>query len=340
MPAKSARTAGTLLLFCWWLFCALAVAEVAARKYDVVLARTNSRPFNLGPQEWAARTYRPSADLGWEHIPGTANFNSFGFPGPEYPAEKLPGTFRILLLGDSLAAAYGEDLRFRLEDDPVSQGKTELWNLGVGGYNLAQYAAALKLKGLRHHPDLVLLFICLNDLNPDIPVIYRDGDSFIAIQQSKPQPESLPLGGILWPRSALYRSLMISRLMSRKTDFPDMEKAAMGNLIKIKDECEKLDIPLQAFVFPYLKPLTRYTSHEREEYRIMLKLLQSSGIRYFDLHERFAPGLLQIRNYPGDQLHFGPEGREQAMRVVRSLINNRLPERRPSAVARARTLPL
>lgn len=320
MPGKSARAAGTFLLFSWWLFCVLAVAETAARKYDVVLARRHSQPFNLGPQEWAARTYRPSAELGWEHIPGTANFNSFGLPGPEYPAEKSSGTFRVLLLGDSLAAAYGPDLTYKFEDDPVAAGKTELWNLGVGGYNLAQYAAALELKGLRHSPDMVLLFICLNDLNPDIPVIYKDGDSFIALRQSKPLPESLPLGGMLWQRSALYRALMISRLMSGKTEVPDMEEAALANLLKIQDDCVKQGIPLLAFVFPYLKPLDRYSPHEREEYRTILRLMSSSGIKHFDLHEMFDPGLLKLRNYPADQLHFAPEGREKAMKIVRSLI--------------------
>jgi hypothetical protein len=320
MPGKSVRAAGTLLLFCWWLFCALAVAEVAARKYDVVLARSSSSPFNLGPREWAARTYRPSAELGWEHIPGTADFNSFGLPSPEYPAEKAPGTFRIVLIGDSLAAAYGPDLTYKLEDAPVAAGKTELWNLGVGGYNLAQYALALERKGLPRRPDMVLLFICLNDLNPDIPVIYKDGDSFLALQQSKPQPESLPLGGLLWPRSALYRALMVSRLMSGKTGLPEVEEAARGNLAKIKDDCKKQGIPLLAFVFPYLKPLGRYTAHEREEYRLILGLLRGAGIRHIDLHERFDPELLKLRNYPADQLHFAPEGREKAMKIVRSLI--------------------
>jgi hypothetical protein len=320
MPGKSARAAGTLLLFCWWLFCALAVAEVAARKYDVVLARPHSTPFNLGPQEWATQAYRPSADLGWEHVPGAAHFNSFGFPGPEYPDEKTPGTFRIILLGDSLAAAYGQDLLFKLEDDPVSPGKTELWNLGVGGYNLAQYSAALRLKGLRYQPDMVLLFICLNDLSSDIPVIYKDGDSFIALRHADPRPASLPLGGMLWQRSALYRGLMISRLMEGKAELPDMANAAMGNLAKIKDDCGKQGIPLLAFVFPYLKPLERYSGHEQEEYRILLELLRSSGIRYFDLHKEFDPGLLKLRNYPTDQLHFAPEGSEKAMKIVRSLI--------------------
>ncbi len=320
MPGRPARAAGTLLIFCWWLALLLAVGEAAARKFDAVLAREHSRPFNLGDPQWAAEAYRPSPILGWEHVPNSAGFNSHGFLGPDYPPKKSPGTFRVLLLGDSLAAAYGPYLQRELEKNPTSPGVTELWNLGVGGYNLAQYSIALKLKGPALEPDRVLLFICLNDLPADIPVIYKDGDSFLALRQSMPEPESLPLGGLLWERSALYRALMIDRLMARKPGEPNLGKAALARLLEIKNYCAARGIPLTAFVFPYLKPLRDYRGPEMLDYRTILEQLRLSGIPHFDLHGRLDDKTLKLRNHPSDQLHFSAEGRARAMRTVRELL--------------------
>jgi len=320
MPGKPARAVGIILIFCWWIALLLAVGEAAARKFDAVLAREHSQPFNLGEPEWAARAYRPSPALGWEHVPNSAGFNSHGFLGPDYPLKKSPGTFRVLLLGDSLAAAYGPYLQRELEDKPVAEGAMELWNLGVGGYNLAQYALTLKHKGPALDPDRVLLFICLNDLPADIPVIYKDGDSFLALRQSMPEPESLPLGGLLWERSALYRALMIDRLMAREPAAPDLGKAALARLLEIKDYCAERGIPLTAFVFPYLKPLSGYKGNELQDYRTILEQLRLSGIPHFDLHGRLDDGTLRLRNHPSDQLHFSAEGRARAMRAVRELL--------------------
>jgi lysophospholipase L1-like esterase len=95
--------------------------------------------------------------------------NSLGFRDREHAIEKPPGTFRVLVLGDSVAQGL------RVEDDrdifPVLLEErlrergvpAEVLNFAVSGYDTRQEVENLAAKGLRFHPDLVLVAYCLND---------------------------------------------------------------------------------------------------------------------------------------------------------------------------------
>ena len=107
---------------------------------------------------------------------GKAEFriNSFGFRGPEIPAEKPAGTTRIFFLGDSIT------LGGRLpEDEPfvsrvgkalsaVGSTRYEVVNAGVGDVGLYEEEDTLKNQGLKVHPDTVVLCWYLNDARPPI----------------------------------------------------------------------------------------------------------------------------------------------------------------------------
>ena len=108
-----------------------------------------------------------------------ARTNSLGFRDPrEYSLEKAPGTFRILVLGDSVTfghgATYETSYPYLLEQRLRSwnpQVKWEVWNLGVPGYNTAQELAYLHEVGERYAPDLVVVGFFLNDFTgfePDL----------------------------------------------------------------------------------------------------------------------------------------------------------------------------
>ena len=95
--------------------------------------------------------------------------NSMGFRDREHPRHAHRGTYRILVLGDSI----GEGLR--VEEDArifpaVLEARlrglgldAEVLNFSVNGYNTLQEVELLKEKGLAYRPDLVLLEYCLND---------------------------------------------------------------------------------------------------------------------------------------------------------------------------------
>jgi hypothetical protein len=104
--------------------------------------------------------------------------NSLAFrDNREYPLTKPPGTFRILVLGDSVTfghgALYETSYPYLIEQQLKAwhpDVKWEVWNLGVPGYNTAQELAQLNELGDRVQPDLVIVGFFLNDFTGFAPV--------------------------------------------------------------------------------------------------------------------------------------------------------------------------
>lgn len=102
--------------------------------------------------------------------------NSLGFRDwREYATEKRPGTFRILVLGDSVTFGHGtldETTYPYLLEQRLKQWRPdvgwEVWNLGVPGYNTAQELAYLQEVGPRYAPDLVIVGFYANDLAANV----------------------------------------------------------------------------------------------------------------------------------------------------------------------------
>jgi hypothetical protein len=98
-------------------------------------------------------------------------FNSRGLRGREYAYSKPPGTYRILIVGDSFVEGYGvktedrvsEQLEKLLNDGNTGQ-PVEVIAMGTAGYSTDQELLALQREGLRYHPDLVILMFYQNDV--------------------------------------------------------------------------------------------------------------------------------------------------------------------------------
>src|SRR4029079_12487891 len=98
------------------------------------------------------------SDLSFYDYRGASN--SLGYRDVEHAVAKAPGTYRIVVLGNSVAAGLGVD-RFDdtfpalLERLLAARGrKAEVINLAVSGYNPQQQVETLKDRGLRYRPDL------------------------------------------------------------------------------------------------------------------------------------------------------------------------------------------
>ena len=97
--------------------------------------------------------------------------NTLGFrDSREYTIEKAPGTFRILVLGDSVTFGHGATFEttypYLLEQrlrSWRSDVRWEVWNLGVPGYNTRQELLYLQEVGRRFQPDLVVVGFYPND---------------------------------------------------------------------------------------------------------------------------------------------------------------------------------
>lgn len=99
--------------------------------------------------------------------------NALGFRDQrDYAVEKAPGTFRILVLGDSVTFGHGAldetTYPYLLEQQLKAwRGDVnwEVWNLGVPGYNTRQELDYLTEVRSRYQPDLVIVGFYSNDFD-------------------------------------------------------------------------------------------------------------------------------------------------------------------------------
>ncbi len=116
------------------------------------------------------------ARLVYELKPGQCGTNSQGFLDDERSFEKSSEVFRIVLIGDSVAAGQGvrRDERFgeRLSSllSNAAGHPVEIVNLALGGYSTDQELIVLERWGMRYEPDLILWSYVLND--PAHPIFH------------------------------------------------------------------------------------------------------------------------------------------------------------------------
>jgi hypothetical protein len=116
--------------------------------------------------------------------------NAAGERGRSIPVSKPPGTFRILVLGDSFVEAeqVREHERFIRQLEAIlnaSGGPTryEVIDGGCGGWGTAQELLYLREQGLAYQPDLILLaFFVGNDLGDNSIELTLDGKRELAIK--------------------------------------------------------------------------------------------------------------------------------------------------------------
>jgi lysophospholipase L1-like esterase len=139
------------------------------------------RVFDIGPEinpVWSGN-YQLSQNpaLRYELAPGSSDgrskINTHGMRDREYPLDKPPGTFRIAVIGDSIAfgnsisesSTFSTQLEalfakyFRESGEPI----VEVLNFGVTGYSISQVVETLRSRALAFDPDLVVYAYALND---------------------------------------------------------------------------------------------------------------------------------------------------------------------------------
>ncbi len=136
------------------------------RQYELVPEST----FTFDRESGARHGLSPDDLDAWERI--VYRINSLGMRGAEASLDKPADTFRILVLGDSVAFGWGleeqDTLSSQLQQllDSSGTGKHfEVWNAGVPGYATWQELSYLVEKGDALHPDLVLVPFLFNDVD-------------------------------------------------------------------------------------------------------------------------------------------------------------------------------
>ena len=149
-------------------FTLLGLIESAFIVVDVVsggsLSARRAPDLELGVRSWTVHhAMRPGYDI------PPVRTNSFGLRSPEVSVPKAPGTFRILLLGDSFTFGFQAvgDTVFARKLEQILRGRSatvEVVNAGV-----LSYCPLLEYLQYRHHlqalePDLVILNFDMSDV--------------------------------------------------------------------------------------------------------------------------------------------------------------------------------
>ncbi len=123
----------------------------------------------MQPDERFGYAHIPNASGWWVNIDAPGEFqtyvriNSRGLRDREYAYEKPPGTFRILVLGDSFADALEVDLEDAFHEvlesllNECLDMPVEVISGGVWGYGNDLELLFYRLEGYKYQPDLVLL---------------------------------------------------------------------------------------------------------------------------------------------------------------------------------------
>jgi hypothetical protein len=152
----------------------LGAAEAAARV---------ARHYQKGGKEQRTRLQYTEYDplLGWKHQPGARAryerreyttevvINPHGLRDRDRTYEAVPGTFRVLALGDSFIEAFSvplEDSVTQVLERSMAQGRcpVEVINGGTVGYSTDQELLFYREQGAKYRPQVVVLFVYYNDV--------------------------------------------------------------------------------------------------------------------------------------------------------------------------------
>jgi lysophospholipase L1-like esterase len=248
------------------------------------------------------RSFRQSQ---WSFKPNTTNdsyvgvpvhINNLGFRGTDTTVAKPPGVYRILGVGDSITFGYGVEYEKTflqvLEQhlNAVSGGnpRYEVLNSGIPATGLDYYTHRIEGDAPRLQPDLILVCMALNDIDPALgpepvePVIPKSFGRSVNI--------------FFLTHSYLYNALYVpAKSLFYKT-----------NIVKLKDN--------EGFGFLAIDPPSPEQAHARE----MMTLYLQRMARFAAAHNmRFAVVVFPVepqlsddaRRIYAEKLHidFGPE---------------------------------
>jgi lysophospholipase L1-like esterase len=187
--------------------------------------------------------------------------NSLGFRDREHEIKKPKGTYRILVLGDSITQGWmiadpGYMFTSVLEDRLITAGhQVEVLNFGVNGYNTRQEVETLREKGLQFEPDLVIVAYCDNDMFLDSGGIRRD------LERRRDQQAEIKIPRVLF-KSALFRQVWAVIMTNAQKPLPDentpqthSDRIVPEALASLKELAGQHGFSVLLAAFPYLNDL-------------------------------------------------------------------------------------
>ena len=200
--------------------------------------------------------------------------NSDGFRGRDYSLLRGEAR-RLIFLGDSLTLGWGvkkEDTFSSILEEKFSHVRpTEIINFGVGNYNTEQEAHLFLDKGLRYHPDEVVLFYFINDAEITKPENFKN---FLRYSD---------LAAFYWSVATHF-----SGKLDYQSYYHGLYKEGWAGWARSKDAflllkriCDEKGIKLRVVLLPELHRLTDYPF--KKEHALVKDFLDENNISCLDL---------------------------------------------------------
>src|SRR5262249_7206102 len=246
-------------------------------------------------------TFVIDPNFGFRPVLGEGPYTRFGTLANDYAAAKPPGVQRLLFIGDS--GTHRGDIVDALRAVYGSQ-QYEYWNAGVEAFNTVQEVAYYRQFNRPIHPDDVIVTFHLNDFETT-PVAFRDTDGTLIV--FAPNWPARHLHPWLFQHSYTYR-YWLGLVTPKKTARSEIIAEVRGSLADLQRMVTVDGARLTVLVLPILHPVSAWKPEDREYRRLILDILESLRLRYFDLLEPLNEALADgaVVTQPGDPLFWHP----------------------------------
>lgn len=218
--------------------------------------------------------------------------DSLGFRDLEFAADKAPGEFRVLALGDSFTFGQGVRLdltwvqvleaTLRREHDYPVEVINAGFAAGPGITSPDGYDRWLADQGIRLAPDVVVVGLCLNDLGDDVLML-----------SYKPVASRPVLGGysklldfLVWTCRARTQPRQRIDVCKGVHEHPERWQGTQRGLLAMQQLLQARGVPLVVAVFPMLSELGPDYPYQ-ELHGLVDQFCIRHGIRHVDLRHAF-----------------------------------------------------
>jgi hypothetical protein len=240
-------------------------------------------------------------DFGFRPVLGAGPYTRFGTLANDYAAAKPAGVSRLLFMGDSVTHRGHIIDALRAE---YSAQQYEYWNAGVESFNTVQEVEYYRRFNRSIHPDHVILTFHLNDFETT-PVAFRDADGTLVV--FAPNWPVRRLHPWLFQHSYTYR-YWLGLMTPKKTARSEIIAEVRASLTDLAHMVAVDGARLTVLVLPILQPVSAWKPEYREYRRLILGIIESLRLRYFDLleplNEALADGVVVAET--GDNLFWHP----------------------------------
>lgn len=306
-------------LLCGSIVLALLAAELALRLPYFYYRQMVVRPLLAeGEKLLIVQSDVPGLYYCYEpHVDGT---NSQGYFDEEHSLEKEEGVFRIVVIGDSIAAgqwvkqleAFPQVLNRKLNESSPDR-RFEVILIARSGYATSQQLILLRREAFQYDPDLILWSYCLND--PAHPVFHSAAGELARMYEPKIH---------LWHLAAGYRYRLKESIKARdgpqefhrRLHYVYWEQVA-EDLKTIGALCRQHEVPVVFVIHPVFQSEASFERYSLIglHHKLTGQAIRS-GLSPLDLLDAYRDYTPEELGHPDDPWHPSVKGHRVAAEYI------------------------